>query len=165
MGQEELRMRFAVIPSLKSTLLAFPLLLAMQACEPVQFGTGATTTPPVDTSAATATFSVTNSIETDASKITINLYNSGAQDIEAAPVIKNLGDVETGKTVDFTVPAGSYKIGYSTVGRRQAMPEDTAVGQTQVWPVVTFNKGETHYLEIYTDAGGVETWRSDFYRH
>lgn len=150
-------------PALRSfaAAFAFAAVLALPGCKTVEFGTGATT--PGDTTTAVGKLSVTNMIDKDPAKLNMRLYGSGVQSIEDATPVRTLGDVDTGKTVEFTVPAGTYKIGYSTDAKVQAMPADTLVGGSQDWPTVTIKKGSTHFIKMYTDVGGNEVWLSDFF--
>jgi hypothetical protein len=158
MGTEDVRM----LPNRISAPAFFLVsLLAFSGCEPVTFGTGGPTT--TDTTAATGTLTFTNKIEKDGDKLTVKLFAATAQSVDDAPAVRILGDVDTGKTVQFTVPVGTYKIGYVTLAKAQAMPADTLVGGQQEWPAVTFSKNQSHFVTLYTDIGGTEVWQSDFY--
>jgi len=153
-------MRIPKYPSLglAGLLLTLPLWL-FGACD---LGSVTDGDPPTDTTQpkATATLTLTNQKTKDPGTMAFKLWGPLAVEILEAVPQTDIGDVPSGATKVFTVPAGDWKIGYQLDGLEfQEMPDSDTSGS--VWPKLRFAKGGKYSLTITTN----EIDNRDYWQH
>ncbi len=125
------------------------LFLALVGCEPPEIGTGTTQVDSSNT--GNATLRISNRIVQNPSRLTFFLFNKDAVDIVNATAVKRIGEVDTGATVVFQVPAGDWKIAYEDKLKALFPMKDEGSGG-QEWLKSTFNKDGDYALILNSDA-------------
>jgi hypothetical protein len=151
--------RFFPVPfSLGTTLAAFALIAwaGLSGCKTVDIDP-----PDKDTvSTDSATIRVTNQIKLDPDSLTFFLFRADAVDFSNAADAKRLGGVDTGATVPFKVPAGSWKLAYEDKSGDLVPMRDENSGGLE-WLRAIFVKNAEYSLIISTD-GNRNAWHPTF---
>lgn len=136
------------------------VLLALGACDPIEFGPDPV--DPSDTAKTEATLLVANKREVDPGPIKLLLYPPGTDDIENVAPGKTYDAIAFDESVSLKVVPGKYKLAYEMAnGDLRAMPLEGSEGLSADWPVATFVSGKAHHLLIETDEGNNIFWRHD----
>lgn len=152
-----------VAPALRllSAAALAAVLLALAACETVQFGPEPAV-PPSDTAKAEATLLFANKRETDPGPLVLLLYSATAQILENAAPVREFPEVAFDMSVSLKLAPGKYKLAYRMEsGDLRPMPPSGDEGLDSDWPVATFASGRTYHLLIETDEGNNTVWRTD----
>ena len=115
-------------------------LLALGACETVQFGPDPAV--PSDTAKTEATLLFANKRETDPGALVLLLYRTSAQDVETAVPLKEFPPVDFDRSASLKVAPGKDKIAYRMESwDLQPMPAAEDDGVETDWPVATLASG------------------------
>jgi hypothetical protein len=112
-------------------------------------------TTPTDTSsqvaADSATISVTNNIAIDPDSLILLLYSQNAFDVTNGALVKTLGGIGVGKTLEVKVPAGPWKLAYRNLAGNITPMTDVNDGAAQ-WLKAIFVKNMRYSLILATDG-------------
>lgn len=158
------------LPSATRSLLSLGAMIAsailtalaasggLSACKAVDLTAPADTTH--QTTADSATLSVTNNITIDADSLILLLYAKNAVDVANGALIKVLGGIGVGRTLDVKVPAGTWKLAYrDPAGNITPMTDLNDPGAE--WLKAIFAKNTRYALILATD-GNDNVWIPTF---
>ncbi|MEO6095054.1 MAG: hypothetical protein ABIW76_05050 [Fibrobacteria bacterium] len=121
-------------------------------------------TNPTDTTKQvtgdSALISVTNDISIDADSLILLLYSENAVDVSNGALVKVLGGIGVGKTLDVKVPAGSWKLAYRDLAGNLTPMTDVNDGGAE-WLKAIFVKNAKYALILVTD-GNDNIWVPSF---
>jgi hypothetical protein len=139
--------------------IGLPLSGAWQGCELGTVTSDSTDQkPPVTHSAK---LQITNQKLKNPGPMEFKLYPSSANNILQATVSYTVGTVGENETKTFSVPSGTWKVGYSTYGELFDMPDTDTSGA--VWPKVQFSDSVSYTLRIFTNEIDNRTyWQNNF---
>jgi hypothetical protein len=104
---------------------------------------------PIPTEKASIT--ITNLKLKNPGTLTFKLWEKLAVEALQSNPVSTIGKVETDSTRIFSIPTGTWKLGYVTEDdQRVEMPDPDSTGEK--WPQVTFVKDGNYHLTVYTNA-------------
>lgn len=118
--------------------------------------------PPDTTShtADSAQISVTNDISSDPDSLILLLYSENAVDVSNGSLIKALGGIGVGRTLDVKVPVGKWKLAYRNLTGIITPMTDKNSGGAE-WLKAIFVKNARYSLILKTD-GAENVWVPTF---
>ncbi len=143
---------------LVATLMGLFFVSGWQGCD---LGTvsGDSTEHP-SSSQHTASLQLTNQRLRNPGTMTFHLYPAFSSNILQASISKTIGDVAENETKTFTVPSGTWKIGYTLNDELFDMPDPDTSGA--VWPKIKFSDDGKYALRVYTSEIDNRTyWQSN----